>query len=48
MKENQTTIGKTRFLKYPTPPTTMPPNSMIQSKKNGKLGTRHDEGEQKI
>jgi hypothetical protein len=47
--ELQTTlIGKTRFLKYTTPPHHHPLKLMIQSKKNGKLGTRHDEGEQKI
>jgi len=33
---------------FPKVPHHHPPKLMIQSKKNGKLGTRHDEGEQKI
>jgi hypothetical protein len=36
------------FPKVPYSPHHHPPTTMIQSKKNGKLGTRHDEGEQKI
>jgi hypothetical protein len=39
---------KNGFPKVPYCPHHHPPKLMIQSKKNGKLGTRHDEGEQKI
>ncbi len=35
--EWQTTIGKTRFLKCPTPPTTIPPNSWFNQRKMANL-----------